>query len=346
MHNAPDAPMRLEDCPTPGAIVRHLDQYVIGQDAAKRTLAVAVYAHYRKLALARDEGLEITKSNVLLVGPTGTGKTLLCESLARLLQVPFVTADATSLAQSRFVNDEIQAILERLHDKADGDLERTRRGIVFIDEVDKLKSAALAAGHGTSGESVQHALLKIMEGTPVRLAGGDYLDTSSVLFICGGAFVGLEEIMSASHGFGFVATSAADDRRIIDRLNERVKPDDLVKFGLIPEFTGRLAIVARLQDLTRDMLVRILVEPRNCIYRQFQAILKAQGVDLVVAPRVFGEIADLALEYKSGARSLRGLFEELLAPVLFAVPDHPEIRRVELASIFEHPRYLRADPAR
>lgn len=342
MPNERDRVKGIDDCPSPSAIVRHLDQYVIGQDAAKRTLAVAVYAHYRKLALARDEGLEITKSNVLLVGPTGTGKTLLCESLARLLTVPFVTADATSLAQSRYVNEEIQAILERLHDKAAGDIERTQRGIVFIDEVDKLKSAALAAEHGTSGESVQHALLKIMEGAPVRLSGGDYLDTSNVLFICGGAFVGLEEIMSHSHGFGFVATSAADDRRILESLNERVKPDDLVKFGLIPEFTGRLAIVARLQDLTRDMLVRILVEPRDCIYRQFQAILRTQGVELVVAPRVFGEIADLAIEYKSGARSLRGLFEELLAPVLFRVPDYPEIRRVELTSIFTEPRYFKA----
>jgi ATP-dependent Clp protease ATP-binding subunit ClpX len=345
MRSVPDEPAAPADCPSPSAIVGHLDQYVIGQDAAKRTLAVAVFAHYRKLALARDEGLEITKSNVLLIGPTGTGKTLLCESLARLLAVPFVTADATSLAQSRYVNDEIQAILERLHDKAAGDMERTARGIVFIDEVDKLKSAALVAGHGTSGESVQHALLKIMEGAPVRLSTGGYLDTSNVLFICGGAFVGLDEIVSQGHGFGYVATSAADDRRILDRLNERVKPDDLVKFGLIPEFTGRLAIVAQLQDLTRDMLVRIMTEPRNCIYRQFQGILKAQNVDLVVAPRVFGEIADLAIEYKSGARSLRGLFEELLAPVLYAVPDHPEIRRVELSSIFAEPRYFRAADA-
>jgi ATP-dependent Clp protease ATP-binding subunit ClpX len=332
----------FDSCPTPSAIVRHLDQYVIGQEAAKRTLAVAVYAHYRKLALAREDGLEITKSNVLLVGPTGTGKTLLCESLARLLTVPFVTADATSLAQSRYVNDEIQAILERLRDNASGDMQRTQHGIVFIDEVDKLKSAAQASTHGTSGESVQHALLKIMEGAPVRLAGGDYIDTSHVLFICGGAFVGLEEIMSQSHGFGFVSTSDDDNRRILETLNERVKPDDLVQFGLIPEFTGRLAIVARLQELSRDMLVRILVEPRNCVYRQFQAIFKAQGVELVVEPRAFGEIADLAVEYKSGARSLRGLFEELLAPVLFAVPDHPEVRKVQLTSIFAEPRYFRA----
>ena len=327
---------------TPREIVRHLDQYVVGQDEAKKTLAVAVYAHYRKLALSRDEGLEITKSNVLLVGPTGTGKTLLCESLARLLKVPFVTADATSLAQSRYVNDEIQAILERLHDKAEGEVTRTQHGIVFIDEIDKLKTASAASDRGPSGESVQHALLKIMEGAPVRLATGEYLDTTHVLFICGGAFVGLNAIMSNNQGFGFVSTSEEDNRRMLERLNERVKPTDLVEFGLIPEFSGRLTTVARLRDLSRDMLVRIMTEPRNCIYRQFQAILKVQGVDLVVAQRAFEEIADLAVEYKSGARSLRGLFEELIAPVLYAVPDHPEIKRVELSSIFAEPRYLRA----
>jgi ATP-dependent Clp protease ATP-binding subunit ClpX len=331
---------------TPGAIVRHLDLYVVGQDDAKKQLAVAVYAHYKKLARSREDGLEITKSNVLLVGPTGTGKTLICESLARLLKVPFVTADATSLAQSRFVNDEIEAILERLHDKAEGDLARTQHGIVFIDEIDKLKSGADARGQGTSGESVQHALLKIMEGAPVRLRSGQYLDTTNVLFICGGAFVGLEAIMAHSHGFGFVATTNDDNQRILSRLNARVKPTDLVEFGLIPEFTGRLAIVARLQDLSREMLIRIMTEPRNCIYRQFQAILKNEGVDLVVAPRAFEEIADLAIEYKSGARSLRGLFEEMITPILYAVPDHPEVKRVEIASLFVEPRYLRSPPGK
>jgi ATP-dependent Clp protease ATP-binding subunit ClpX len=330
---------------TPSAIVQHLDQYVVGQDDAKKVLAVAVYAHYKKIARSQADGLEITKSNVLLVGPTGTGKTLVCESLARLLKVPFVTADATSLAQSRFVNDEIEAILERLHDKAEGDLARTQQGIVFIDEIDKLRAATAAPGGGASGESVQHALLKIMEGAPVRLRSGQYLDTTNVLFICGGAFVGLDEIMSHSHGYGFVATSTDDNQKILTRLNARVKPTDLVEFGLIPEFTGRLAIVARFQDLTRDMLVRIMTEPRNCIYRQFQAILKNEGVELAVAQRAFEEIADLAIEYKSGARSLRGLFEEVIRPVLFAVPDHPEIRRVEIASLFVEPRYLRSPPA-
>jgi ATP-dependent Clp protease ATP-binding subunit ClpX len=327
---------------TPGAIVRHLDQYVIGQDDAKKTLAVAVYAHYKKIARSRADGLEVTKSNVLLVGPTGTGKTLICDTLARLLKVPFVTADATSLAQSRYVNDELEAILERLYEKSEGDLGRTQHGIVFIDEIDKLRSTADARGHGTSGESVQHALLKIMEGAPVRLRNGQYVDTTNVLFVCGGAFVGLDEIMANSHGYGFVATSSDDNQRILERLNARVKPTDLIEFGLIPEFTGRLAIVARLRDLTRDMLVQIMTEPRNCIYRQFQAILKVEGVEFVVAPRAFEEIADLAIEYKSGARSLRGLFEEMITPILYAVPDHPEVKRVEIASLFVEPRYFRA----
>lgn len=337
--------MTTASTPNPSAIVRHLDHYVVGQDEAKKVLAVAVYAHYKKIARSQADGLEITKSNVLLVGPTGTGKTLMCESLARLLKLPFVTADATSLAQSRYVNDEIEAILQRLYDKAAGDIDSTRQGIVFIDEIDKLRSAADAGARGQSGESVQHALLKIMEGAPVRLRDGQYLDTTNVLFICGGAFVGLDAIMSQSHGFGFVATSTEDNQRILTRLNQRVKPTDLVAFGLIPEFTGRLAIVARFAELTRDMLVQIMTEPRNCIYRQFQAILAAEGVELVVARRAFEEIADLAIEYKSGARSLRGLFEELITPVLYAIPDHPEVRRVELASIFVEPRYLRAAPA-
>ncbi len=330
---------------TPSAIVHHLDQYVIGQDDAKKVLAVAVYAHYKKIARSQQDGVEITKSNVLLVGPTGTGKTLMCESLARLLNVPFVTADATSLAQSRYVNDEIEAILERLHDKAAGDLARAQQGIVFIDEIDKLSAATDKHGRGASGESVQHALLKIMEGAPVRLRSGAYIDTTNVLFICGGAFVGLEAIMSQSHGYGFVATSDSDNQKILTRLNARVKPTDLVEFGLIPEFTGRLAVVARFGELTRDMLVRIMTEPRNCIYRQFQAVLKNEGVELAVAPRVFEEIADLALEYKSGARSLRGLFEEVMTPVLYAVPDHPEVKRVELSSLFTEPRYFRSAPA-
>jgi ATP-dependent Clp protease ATP-binding subunit ClpX len=325
----------------PSVIVQYLDQYVIGQDDAKKILAVAVYAHYRKIAKSQQDKVEMAKSNVLLIGPSGTGKTLLCETLSRILNVPFVTADATSLAQTRYVNEEIEAILQRLLDKADGNSERAQHGIIFIDEIDKLKAGA-GQPRAVSGESVQHALLKIMEGSPVKLGNAQYLDTTNMLFICGGAFVGLEDIMANTHGYGFIATSDDDDNQnILDRLNSRVKPTDLFEFGLIPEFTGRLPIIARFQDLTRDMLVRIMTEPRNCIYNQFQEIFRNEGVELSVDRRVFQQISDLALEYKTGARSLRGLFEELITPILFVVPDDPGMQKVEITSLFTEPRFTR-----
>ena len=332
---------------TPRAIVDYLDQYVIGQDEAKRTLAVAVYAHYRKLSALGGGTEAIAKSNVLLIGSSGTGKTLACETLSRLLAVPFVTADATSLAQTRYVNEEIEAMLQRLVDKAGGDVGQAGRGIVFIDEIDKLR-ASTGESRATSGESVQHALLKIMEGAPVKLGADRYIDTTNILFICGGAFVGLVKIMSRTHGFGFVATSEADNQSILDRLNNRVKPTDLFEFGLIPEFTGRLPVIARFADLTRDMLVRIMSVPKNAIYHQFREIFRAEGVELVVATRVFEQIAEIAIEYKTGGRSLRGIFEELMTPVLYVVPDHPQICRVEIDSLFEAPRYFKrgaAEPA-
>ena len=324
----------------PSTIVKHLDQYVIGQDEAKKVLAVAVYSHYRKIDKARKDAHELIKSNVLLIGPSGTGKTLLCETLSRVLGVPFVTADAMSLAQTRYVNDEIEAILQRLIDKAEGKLERAELGVVFIDEIDKLKTKS-GASSGISGESVQHALLKIMEGSQVKLSGGQYIDTTRLLFICGGAFVGLDEIMSGARTYGFISTSQSDDKNILDRLNERVKPTDLFQFGLIPEFTGRLPIIARFHDLTKDMLVRILVEPKNSIHNQYLEIFRNEGVELVVGRKVFEQIADLAIEYKAGARSLRGIFEELITPILYTVPDDPGIRSVEIESLFTEPRYIR-----
>jgi ATP-dependent Clp protease ATP-binding subunit ClpX len=323
---------------TPSAIARYLDQYVIGQDDAKKTLAVAVYAHYRKAGGVRAEAAT-TKSNVLLIGPTGTGKTLMCETLSRVVGVPFVTADAPSLAQTEYVGDEIEAMLQRLLDKADGDSVRAQRGIVFIDEVDKLKAVSSQA-RGASGEAVQNALLKIMEGTPVKLRDGRYIDTTDILFICGGAFVGLDQILTRTHSFGFISTSEDDNQRILDRLNSRVKPTDLFEFGLIPEFAGRLPIVARLGELSRDMLIRILTEPRDAILRQFQEIFRAEGVDLVVESAVIGQIADLAIEYKIGARSLRGIFEEMITPVLYVVPDRKDIRKVVFRSLFEDAEFV------
>ena len=327
---------------TPSAIVAYLDQYVVGQDEAKKTLAVVVYAHYKKLLGAARHNASIAKSNVLLIGPTGTGKTLLCQTLSNAIGVPFVTADATSLAQTRYVNEEIEAILLRLLAKADGDIAKAQQGIVFIDEIDKLKSAG-GQLRSTSGEGVQHALLKIMEGSLVKLGATQAIDTSNILFICGGAFVGLDKIRSGNPNYGFISIGDSANQRILDKLNARIKPTDLIEFGLIPEFTGRLPVIANLQDLSRATLVRIMTEPKNSIYQQFRDIMSDQGVALEIAPRVFVEIAELALEYKVGARSLRGIFEEMMTPVLYAVPDLPQVRRLVFASLFSDPVLLDAE---
>jgi ATP-dependent Clp protease ATP-binding subunit ClpX len=323
--------------PTPAALVRELDHHVIGQEDAITVVAVAVNRHFRMVARAGGPHDVVTKSNVLLIGPSGTGKTLMCETLSAILGVPFASAEATALAQTRFVNEEIEAVLQRLIERAGGDLAAAARGIVFIDEIDKLKTKGTAEGT-TSGERVQHALLKIMEGAQVRLADGRYLDTTGILFVCGGAFVGLDEIIrSQTHGYGFIATSSGDNRSILDRLNSRVKPTDLFTYGLIPEFTGRLPIIARFGALSRELLVRIMTEPRHAIYPQFRDLFAAEGVDLVVEPRVFEQVAELAIEYKTGARSLRGIFEEILAPVLYVVPDDKSIRKVVVSSMFAEP---------
>jgi ATP-dependent Clp protease ATP-binding subunit ClpX len=324
---------------TPSAIVRYLDQFVIGQEEAKRALAVVVYSHYKKLAYAQSLGVGLGKSNVLLVGPTGTGKTLLCETLSRAIQVPFVSADATSLAQSQYVNEEIQAILLRLIEKAAGDVVKAQRGIVFIDEIDKLK-AREGEVRATSGENVQHSLLKIMEGAPVRLSDGQIIDTTNILFICGGAFVGIEEIVADGHSYGFISMSDSNSQKILDRLNARIKPTDLIRFGLIPEFTGRLPVVASTKALSSELLVRIMTEPRNALYQQFREVLNGEGVELVIERRTFEDIASLAVEYKIGARSLRGIFEEMIAPVLYAIPDRPEVKKVVFRSLFAEPELL------
>jgi len=326
---------------TPSAIAHYLDQYVVGQDEAKKTLSVAVYSHYRKIGKQRLAGGENVKSNILLIGPTGTGKTLLCETLSRIVRVPFVTANATSLAQSKYVNEEIEALMLRLLDKAEGDIAKAQRGIVFIDEIDKLKSND-GEQRGTSGERVQHALLKIMEGAAVRLGSAQTIDTTNILFICAGAFVGIENITAASHAYGFISVDNSDSQKILDRLNSRIKPTDLFDFGLIPEFAGRLPIIANLHNLSKEQLVKIMVEPRNSIYNQFREILKDEGVELEIELEVFRQIAEMAFEYKVRARSLRGIFEEMLTPVLFQVPDQPGIRKVVIKSLFEEPSMIAA----
>ena len=329
----------LDKTLTPSVIVGRLDQYVVGQEAAKKTIAVAVYAHFKKIATVRRDNATFAKSNILLVGSTGTGKTLLCSTLSRILGVPFVTAEATSLAQTRYVNEEIEAILQRLVDKAGGDIAKAQHGIVFIDEIDKLKASGSEV-QTTSGEGVQHALLKIMEGSPVKLDGGGYIDTTDTLFICGGAFVGLAEIMARSHAYKYISVSKGDSKQMMDRLNARVKPTDLFTYGLIPEFTGRLPIVAHFHDLNQKMLVRVMTEPKDCIYRQFREIFANEGVELTVEQRVFDQIAELAFEYKIGARSLRGIFEEMITPILFVVPDRRDIEKVVVTSLFTEPDFV------
>ncbi|MDO8261607.1 MAG: ATP-dependent Clp protease ATP-binding subunit ClpX [Gallionella sp.] len=319
---------------TPSAIVHYLDQYVVGQDEAKKTLSVAVYSHYRKIGKQRSAGAESIKTNILLIGPTGTGKTLLCETLSRIVHVPFVTANATSLAQSKYVNEEIEALMLRLLDKAGGDVEKAQRGIVFVDEIDKLKSSE-GEQRGTSGERVQHALLKIMEGAVVKLGSSQAIDTTNILFICAGAFVGIEEITARNQAYGFISVDNSDSQKILERLNSRVKPTDLFEFGLIPEFAGRLPIISNLHNLSKEQMVRIMVEPRNSIYNQFREILRDEGVELNIEHEVFRQIAEMAFEYRVGARSLRGIFEEMLTPVLYQVPDQPEIRKVVIKSLFE-----------
>ena len=254
-----------------------------------------------------------------------------------------MTADATTLAQTEFVNNEIEAILQRLLDKAGGDISRAQRGLVFIDEVDKLKAVS-DRSRTASGESVQHALLKIMEGSQVRLRSGEYIDTTHILFICGGAFVGLSEILKDTQAYGYLSFSDNDNQEILNRLSVRVKPTDLLAYGLVPEFAGRLPVIARLQDLSKEMMVRIMIEPKDSIYRQYREMLKSDGVELAIKPVVFEQIADLALEYKVGARSLRGIFEELMTDVLYAIPDNPSIRKVIINSLFEPPRLIAAAP--
>ena len=329
---------------TPSFIVKSLDQFVIGQDEAKKMVAVAIYSHFRKIASSRRNSTPITKSNILLIGSTGTGKTLMCETLARILDVPFVTAEATSLAHNRYVNEEIEAILQRLVDKAEGDVAKAQQGIVFIDEIDKLR-APEGQQQSNSGESVQHALLKIMEGSQVRLVNGQYIDTTNILFICGGAFVGLVEIVTQARAYKFISMVRDDTQKVLDRLNSRVKPTDLVTYGLIPEFTGRLPIVAHFKDLTRKMLVRIMVEPQNSIYSQFQEIFRNEGVELIVEPKTFDQIAELAFEYQNGARSLRGIFEEMMTPILYVVPDSPDVEKVVVTSLFNEATLIRRQPA-